>query len=208
MYIYFLHLQLAARQTPIIAILKILPYWLVNFLVRTGLLNRISSVFHLAATNHSEIMSRLTQNKDLQALSAYLFYGIGHSRLYKSFTTHSMFFLFNDLYSVTSGVPPKESSFLINALLLHHYKRGAYYPRGGSSEFAFHIIPVIQQAGGAVLVRAPVQRILLNQQGKVFGEKGGRRQILWLSMHSFSCSWKYAVRHSDSLYSLSNWDIS
>uniref|UniRef100_A0A671UP88 Amine oxidase domain-containing protein n=1 Tax=Sparus aurata TaxID=8175 RepID=A0A671UP88_SPAAU len=128
-------------KTPIIAILKILPYWLVNFLVRTGLLNRISSVFHLAATNHSEIMSRLTQNKDLQALSAYLFY----------------------------GVPPKESSFLINALLLHHYKRGAYYPRGGSSEFAFHIIPVIQQAGGAVLVRAPVQRILLNQQGKVFG---------------------------------------
>uniref|UniRef100_A0A671UPV8 Amine oxidase domain-containing protein n=1 Tax=Sparus aurata TaxID=8175 RepID=A0A671UPV8_SPAAU len=134
-------MKLAARQTPIIAILKILPYWLVNFLVRTGLLNRISSVFHLAATNHSEIMSRLTQNKDLQALSAYLFY----------------------------GVPPKESSFLINALLLHHYKRGAYYPRGGSSEFAFHIIPVIQQAGGAVLVRAPVQRILLNQQGKVFG---------------------------------------
>ncbi|TWW69298.1 putative all-trans-retinol 13,14-reductase [Takifugu flavidus] len=63
----------------------------------------------------------------------------------------------------------KESSFLINALLLHHYKRGAYYPRGGASEFAFHIIPVIQQAGGAVLVRAPVQRILLNQHGKACG---------------------------------------
>ncbi|TMS15565.1 Putative all-trans-retinol 13,14-reductase [Larimichthys crocea] len=93
------------------------------------------------ATSHSKVMSRITQNKDLQALSAYLFY----------------------------GVPPKESSFLINALLLHHYKRGAYYPRGGASEFAFHIIPVIQQGGGAVLVRAPVQRILLNQQGKAYG---------------------------------------
>ncbi|KAM8723172.1 all-trans-retinol 13,14-reductase-like [Acanthopagrus schlegelii] len=138
---YMRLMKLASRQTPLIAILKIIPYWLVNFLVRTGLLHHISSVFHLAATNHSEIMSRLTQNKDLQALSAYLFY----------------------------GVPPKESSFLINALLLHHYKRGAYYPRGGSSEFAFHIIPVIQQAGGAVLVRAPVQRILLNQQEQVFG---------------------------------------
>lgn len=72
------------------------------------------------------------------------------------------------------GVPPKESSFLINALLLHHYKRGAYYPRGGASEFAFHIIPVIQQSGGEVLVRAPVQRILLNQQGKAYGKKWWR----------------------------------
>ncbi|GAA6232673.1 putative all-trans-retinol 13,14-reductase [Lates japonicus] len=134
-------MKLASRRTPLIAILKIIPHWLVNFLVHTGLLDRISSVFCLATTNHSEIMSRLTQNKDLQALSAYLFY----------------------------GVPPKESSFLINALLLHHYKRGAYYPRGGASEFAFHIIPVIQQAGGTVLVRAPVQRILLNQQGKAYG---------------------------------------
>eukprot|EP00064_Thunnus_orientalis_P016804 superscaffoldBa00003412_g16875 len=134
-------MKLASQRTPLIATLKIIPYWLVNFLIRTGLLYRISSVFRLAATNHSEIMSRLTHNKDLQALSAYLFY----------------------------GVPPKESSFLINALLLHHYKRGAYYPRGGASEFAFHIIPVIQQAGGAVLVRAPVQRILLNQQGKTYG---------------------------------------
>uniref|UniRef100_A0A665TE16 All-trans-retinol 13,14-reductase-like n=1 Tax=Echeneis naucrates TaxID=173247 RepID=A0A665TE16_ECHNA len=118
---------------------SMMPFWLVDFLVHTGLLHRISSVFSLASTSHSEIMSRLTQNKDLQALSAYLFY----------------------------GVPPKDSSFLINALLIHHYKRGAYYPRGGASEFAFHIIPVIQQSGGTVLVRAPVQRILLNQQGSV-----------------------------------------
>uniref|UniRef100_A0AAQ4RS67 Amine oxidase domain-containing protein n=1 Tax=Gasterosteus aculeatus aculeatus TaxID=481459 RepID=A0AAQ4RS67_GASAC len=134
-------MKLASRRTPLIATLKIIPYWLASFLVRSGLLDRISSVFRLAATNHSEMMSRLTKNKDLKALSAYLFY----------------------------GVPPKDSSFLINALLLHHYKRGAYYPRGGASEFAFHIIPVIQRAGGAVLVRAPVHRILLNQQGKASG---------------------------------------
>ncbi|XP_047428263.1 all-trans-retinol 13,14-reductase-like [Mugil cephalus] len=134
-------MKLASKRTPLIAILKIIPYGLVNFLVRTGLLYRMSSVFNLATTNHSEMMSRLTQNKDLQALSAYLFY----------------------------GVPPKESSFLINALLLHHYKRGAYYPRGGASEFAFHIIPVIEQAGGAVLVRAPVRQILLNHKGEAYG---------------------------------------
>ncbi|XP_015260366.1 PREDICTED: all-trans-retinol 13,14-reductase-like, partial [Cyprinodon variegatus] len=128
----------ASRRAPLLAILKMLPYPLVNFLIWTGLLDKISSIFQLATTRHSEMMSRLTQNKDLQALSAYLFY----------------------------GVPPKESSFLINALLLHHYKRGAYYPYGGSSEIAFHIVPVIQQAGGEVLVRSPVQRILINSEGK------------------------------------------
>ncbi|MEQ2304235.1 hypothetical protein AMECASPLE_024924 [Ameca splendens] len=131
----------ASRRAPLIAMLKMLPYQVVNFLIHTGLLDKISSVFRLATTSHSEMMSRLTQNKDLRALSGYLFY----------------------------GVPPKESSFLINALLLHHYKRGAYYPYGGASEIAFHIIPVIKQAGGEVLVRAPVQRILINSQGKAYG---------------------------------------
>lgn len=134
-------MKLASKRTPLIATLKIIPYWMVSFLIRTGLLDRISSVFRLATTNHSELMSRLTQNKDLQTLSSYLFY----------------------------GVPPKDSSFLINALLLHHYKRGAYYPRGGASEFAYHITAVIQRAGGAVLVRAPVQRILINNLEKTCG---------------------------------------
>lgn len=176
---YCLFLQLASRRTPLIAILKMIPYWLVDFLVWTGLLHCISSVFRLAATSHSELMSSLTQNKDLQALSAYLFYGDGHAHSHTSYNTHVLYSLFNALYYVILGVPPKESSFLINALLLHHYKRGAYYPRGGASEFAFHIIPVIQQAGGTVLVRAPVQRILLNQQGKAYGEKGwGRYSVM------------------------------
>ncbi|KAG7505122.1 all-trans-retinol 13,14-reductase-like [Solea senegalensis] len=162
-------MKLASQRTALIAILKMIPYWLVIFLVRTGLLAHISSVFRLATTSHSELMSRLTQNKDLQALSAYLFYGAGRTHTHthtsqKHTKPPSMLWC-----HVPPGVPPKESSFLINALLLHHYKRGAYYPRGGASEIAFHIIPVIQQAGGAVLVRAPVQRILLNQQGKTYG---------------------------------------
>lgn len=147
---------------------------MVNFLIWTGLVNRISSVFRLASTNHSEVISRLTQNKDLQALSAYLFYGgkhieqlaSSHDAKFAHFTSFlNLFTLFFFL-----GVPPKESSFLINALLLHHYKRGAYYPRGGASEFAFHMIPVIQQGGGNVLVRAPVNRVLLDQEGKACGK--------------------------------------
>ncbi|XP_063072469.1 all-trans-retinol 13,14-reductase-like [Engraulis encrasicolus] len=134
-------MKLCARHTPLLACLKMLPLWVVRLVVRSGLLGLLSPIFRLSATSHSSLMASLTSNKDLHALSAYLFY----------------------------GVPPKDSSFLINALLLHHYKRGAYYPHGGASEFAFHIIPVIQRAGGNVLVRAPVQRILLNKEGSAYG---------------------------------------
>ncbi|TNN70787.1 All-trans-retinol 13,14-reductase [Liparis tanakae] len=69
-------MKLASRRTPLIAMLKIVPYWLAHFLIRFNILDRISSVFRLATTNHSEMMSRLTKNKDLQALSAYLFYEV------------------------------------------------------------------------------------------------------------------------------------
>lgn len=58
----------------------------------------------------------------------------------------------------------------MHALLVDHYIKGAFYPRGGSSEIAFHTIPVIQRAGGAVLTRAPVQSILLDSAGKACGK--------------------------------------
>lgn len=67
-------------------------------------------------------------------------------------------------------MPPKDSSILINALLVHHYKRGAYYPKGGASEIPFHIIRTIQRYGGNCLVRAPVSQILVNEQGSAYGK--------------------------------------
>lgn len=53
--------------------------------------------------------------------------------------------------------------------------KGAFYPRGGSSEIAFHIIPVIQRAGGAVLTKASVQSVLLDSAGKACGESPASR---------------------------------
>ncbi|XP_077108665.1 all-trans-retinol 13,14-reductase-like [Ranitomeya variabilis] len=129
-----------ARQVPLLAILKIIPQHLALLLLKSGLLHRLSPVFHLAESSHQDVVRGLTSNKELQTVFSYLFY----------------------------GVPPNDSSFMINALLLHHYKRGAWYPRGGSSEIAFHMIPVIERAGGKVLVKAPVTRILLNN-GRVTG---------------------------------------
>jgi len=60
-------------------------------------------------------------------------------------------------YNITSsiaGTCPDESSILMHALLLNHYMYSAAYPVGGASEIAYNIIPVIERAGGRVLVRA------------------------------------------------------
>uniref|UniRef100_A0A3Q3EMY2 All-trans-retinol 13,14-reductase n=1 Tax=Labrus bergylta TaxID=56723 RepID=A0A3Q3EMY2_9LABR len=51
----------------------------------------------------------------------------------------------------TYGNMPKDSSF------------------GGASEIAYHMIPIIEKAGGAVLVRAPVNRILFNEANEACG---------------------------------------
>uniref|UniRef100_W5N617 Amine oxidase domain-containing protein n=1 Tax=Lepisosteus oculatus TaxID=7918 RepID=W5N617_LEPOC len=144
-------MKIAARKTHYLASLKLVPLWLALFLIKTRLVHCFSSIFRMSATSHTEVLNTLTSNKDLHVIFSYFFY----------------------------GVPPKDSSCTINTLLLQHYKRGAYYPRGGASEIPFHIIPVIQKAGGAVLVRAPVQRILVNQEGAAYGVtvKKGQEEV-------------------------------
>lgn len=60
----------------------------------------------------------------------------------------------------------------MHSILVDHFLCGAWYPKGGAGEIAFHTIPVIRKAGGNVFGRAPVQRILLDSQGKACGEHG------------------------------------
>lgn len=61
------------------------------------------------------------------------------------------------------GLPPKQSSFLIHALIARHYLEGAYYPEGGAWKIADTIIPVIQQSGGDLLTYASVEKIVVEQ---------------------------------------------
>ncbi|XP_078079080.1 all-trans-retinol 13,14-reductase-like [Mustelus asterias] len=130
-----------SKQVPLMAVLKMIPFPVAKFLINTGLIHWISTIFKLASRSLTEVINEITENRDLRAVFSYMF----------------------------TGVAPKDTSFVMNALLVHHYKRGAWYPKGGASEIAFHIVPVIQRAGGAVLVRAPVQRILVNKNGEAFG---------------------------------------
>uniref|UniRef100_A0A663EYC7 Amine oxidase domain-containing protein n=1 Tax=Aquila chrysaetos chrysaetos TaxID=223781 RepID=A0A663EYC7_AQUCH len=121
--------KMASRHVALLAVLKMVPRWLAALLVRTGLIYWISPVFRLAATSHSEAVARLTADRDLRALLSYLFY----------------------------GTAPRDSSFLVNMLMVHHYQRGAWYPRGGASEIAFHAVPLIERAGGALTPLSPSQ---------------------------------------------------
>lgn len=66
------------------------------------------------------------------------------------------------------GLPPKQSSFLMHAMVAKHYLNGAAFPVGGSSRIFETIEPVINAAGGQVFVSAEVERILV-KHGRAFG---------------------------------------
>jgi len=67
------------------------------------------------------------------------------------------------------GLPPSQSSFGIHAIVAAHYLDGAAYPVGGASEIAAGIAPVIERAGGQILVSAEVSEILLDSRGHAIG---------------------------------------
>ncbi|XP_031615996.1 inactive all-trans-retinol 13,14-reductase [Oreochromis aureus] len=140
---FFKIMKISAKKTHYLATLKLIPQWVSLFLLKSGIADLISPVFCLSGTCATDFVNTLTSNKDLHTIFSYFFY----------------------------GVPPKDSSVLINALMIHHYKRGAYYPKGGASEIPFHIIRTIQKYGGNCLVRAPVSQILVDEEGAAYGVK-------------------------------------
>ena len=57
------------------------------------------------------------------------------------------------------GQVPKDSAFLMHALVAKHYLAGGAYPVGGSSQIARAIIPTIQASGGEVFTYAGVDKV-------------------------------------------------
>jgi all-trans-retinol 13,14-reductase len=75
------------------------------------------------------------------------------------------------------GVTPKKSSFAMHASVARHYFGGGSFPVGGSSEIAKNIDPIIEAAGGTILIRAEVKEVrivnnkatgVIMSDGKVF----------------------------------------
>lgn len=59
------------------------------------------------------------------------------------------------------GLPPGQSAFGMHAMVAQHYLGGASFPVGGAWRIAASIVPGIEQAGGAVVVDAEVESILV-----------------------------------------------
>lgn len=81
-----------------------------------------------------DVLSELTQDKDLITAICYLW---------------------GDL-----GKPPKQISFLMLVSVIGHYQQGGYYPVGGSSMIAKKVIACIHRNGGRVLVGQGVKEIV------------------------------------------------
>lgn len=66
------------------------------------------------------------------------------------------------------GLPPKRSSFVIQALIAKHYLHGGFYPVGGAWRIADTILPRIRAAGGEVFTYARVEEIVV-RDGRACG---------------------------------------
>lgn len=66
------------------------------------------------------------------------------------------------------GLPPRQSSFAMHASVVRHYFSGGSFPVGGSSRIVETIDPVIEKAGGTILVSAEVAQIIV-EKGKAKG---------------------------------------
>lgn len=90
--------------------------------------------YRLWSRTTSEVLSELTQNEKLKSIlcAQWGYY----------------------------GATPSQSSFGIHAMVVRHYWNGGYYPEGGSEVFAEHFLNTVTSAGGAVLTRASVSKIL------------------------------------------------
>lgn len=66
------------------------------------------------------------------------------------------------------GLPPARSSLLIHAMIVNHYLQGGYYPVGGAQKIADGALPLIEKAGGKLLLKYHVEEILV-EEGKVAG---------------------------------------
>jgi all-trans-retinol 13,14-reductase len=78
------------------------------------------------------------------------------------------------------GLPPRKSSFAMHASVVRHYFGGGSFPIGGSSQIAKTMDPVIEAAGGTILISAEVEEVIIDnnvatgvrmKDGKVFSAK-------------------------------------
>ena len=76
------------------------------------------------------------------------------------------------------GLPPKQSSFSMHASVARHYFDGGNFPIGGSSQIVKTIDPVIEAAGGTILISAEVDEVIIENNTAVGIQMKDGKQIL------------------------------
>lgn len=73
------------------------------------------------------------------------------------------------------GLPPKQSSFAMHASVARHYFSGGNFPIGGSSQIVKTVDPIIENAGGTILISAEVEEVIIeNNRAKGVLMKDGK----------------------------------
>eukprot|EP00667_Euglena_gracilis_P006651 EG_transcript_6711 len=133
----------ASTAVSAVVLFKSLPKGLVRLLLRLPFISRrFHRALQLLHTTTSSVIESVTADRDLRAV---LCWSWGNC-----------------------GVPPKRSSFALHASLVTHFAQGATYPVGSSDHIAYTLIPTILKAGGAVLVNAEVESVLV-EGGRAVG---------------------------------------
>ena len=72
------------------------------------------------------------------------------------------------------GLSPSQSSFAAHAMVIGHFLEGGYYPKGGSEQIGLQIIQTLTDFGGKVYTKANVSKII-TRKNRVSGvEINGR----------------------------------
>ena len=123
----------------IVPALKVLPLWLVKLVISSRLLNLCTPAFEkkYRGLTIKDVVEDLTENRDLREVLAFRW----------------------NVYTLT----PDELPFVPAAVTdVHWTTKRSYFPAGGASEIPFHMIPVIEQSGGAAFASANVENILFD----------------------------------------------
>mmetsp|Transcript_11996 Transcript_11996/g.33803 ORF Transcript_11996/g.33803 Transcript_11996/m.33803 type:complete len:615 (+) Transcript_11996:109-1953(+) len=125
----------AMNGMPLYALSRFLPQWLQGIYNHTVL----RSFRTHAKQTAQDVLERITKNRHLSSLLC-------------------------GLWLDTGELPTKSTFFLTACVFRGLPLEGGTYPRGGSEKISLAMIPVIEQAGGKVLCRAPVTEILVDEK--------------------------------------------
>lgn len=135
------YMEAAKWQSGIFSTLKMLkPAWLQWFLSQI----LCSSYIHTASKSTEDILRPLTKDGRLHTVLS--------------------------LFAGDLGESLGDGSFAMQAAVMGHVIEGCYYPESGPAQLVRGLVPTIRSAGGDVLVKAPVEEILI-QDNRAVGVK-------------------------------------